>query len=188
MIDDSSITSGNVSWLGGSTSLQNPLNRALEKSISAHDIPHRVVLTGAYALPFGHPRKFGGTTNRWVDALIGGYEVSGFLTLQSDHPLQVSQSGGNLWNGFAAGTDVFGTAPQYLNYRGPGIKTLDAALLKSWRTKEGQRAELLLEAQNATNTPIFSDPSTRYGATNFGQITGTKTVSRNVQLSFKYYF
>ena len=85
-------------------------------------------------------------------------------------------------------TDTFGSAPRYLGYRGPGIKTLDAALLKSWRTKEGQRAAFRLEAQNATNTPIFSDPATSYGATNFGQITGTKIGSRNVQLGFKYYF
>ena len=26
--------------------------------------------------------------------------------------------------------DVFGSAPRYLSYRGPGIKTVDAALLK----------------------------------------------------------
>ena len=54
--------------------------------------------------------------------------------------------------------------------------------------KEGQRFEFRLEAQNATNTPIFSDPNGSFGASNFGQITGTRIGPRNVQLGFKYYF
>jgi hypothetical protein len=84
--------------------------------------------------------------------------------------------------------DTFGTAPRYLNYRGPGIRTLDAALLKSFTTKEGQRFEFRLETQNTTNTPIFSDPASAFGAANFGQITGTKIGPRELQLGFKYYF
>jgi hypothetical protein len=84
--------------------------------------------------------------------------------------------------------DVPGTAPRNLNYRGPGIRTADAALLKNFRVKEGQRVEFRLEAQNVTNTPIFSDPGTSFGSTSFGIIGGTKIGPRNVQLGFKYYF
>jgi len=152
-----------------------------------------------------------------VDAFIGGWELSGFLTLQGGNPLQISQNGGTLWDGTQRpnligdpstsggvvtrlngyynqaafsrpADDTFGTAPRYLNYRGPGIKTLDAALLKNWVVREGQRFEFRLEATNATNTPMFGDPASAYGAANFGQITGTKVGSRNVQLGFKYYF
>jgi hypothetical protein len=68
------------------------------------------------------------------------------------------------------------------------VNTLDAALLKSWRTKETQRIEFRLETQNVRNHPIFSDPPTSYGASNFGVISQTKIGSRNVQLGFKYYF
>jgi hypothetical protein len=219
MIDDSSISSGNTSWLGGTTTMQNPLNRSLEKSLSAHDIPHRMVLTGAYELPFGRNRKFATGAGRLLDAFIGGWEFSGMYTHQSGNPLQIGLEGGVLWNGSqrpnlvgnpstaslggvvnrlsgyfnnAAFTrpapDTFGTAPRYLGYRGPGIKTLDAALLKSWRTKEGQRMEFRLEAVNATNTPIFSDPNTTFGNANFGVINNTKIGARNVQFGFKYYF
>ena len=45
-----------------------------------------------------------------------------------------------------------------------------------------------LEAENAMNHPVFSDPANGFGSTNFGQITGTKVGNRNVQLGFKYYF
>ncbi len=217
MIDDSSIGSGNYSWLGGTTSLQNPFNRGMEKSLSAHDIRHRGVLTGSYQIPFGKGRKFASNSGRLLDAIVGGWEVSGFATFQGGNPLQVTQDGGVLYNGtqrpnllgdpstsggvvtrlqgyfnqaaFARPTpDSFGTAPRYLGYRGPGIKAFDGALLKSWRTFEGHRFEFRLEANNVTNTPIFSDPATSYGAANFGVINGVKVGSRNVQLGLKYYF
>jgi hypothetical protein len=216
MIDDASVSSGNLTWLGGSTALQNPFDRSLDKSLSAHDIAHRGVFSGAYELPVGKGRKWGSSMNRVSDWIVGGWELSGMLLLQGGNPLQPSLNGGQLWNGSQrpnlignpAGSgpivnrlqnyldpnafsrpaiDTFGTAPRYLGARGPGIKTLDAALLKSFRTKEGQRAEFRLEANNATNTPIFSDPAMTFGATNFGQITGVKVGARVVQLGFKYY-
>ena len=84
--------------------------------------------------------------------------------------------------------DTFGTAARTLGIRGPRVNTLDAALLKSWRTTERQRIEFRLEAQNARNHPIFSDPPASYGASNFGLINGTKVGARSVQLGFKYYF
>lgn len=217
MIDDASVASGNLTWLGGSTAMQNPFDRKAEKSLSAHDIPHRAVFSGAYELPFGKGKKFAGGINRWADLIVGGWELSGFLLLQGGNPLQPGLSAGQLWNGtqrpnlignpLTSGAtvdrlnnyldtnafsrpaiDTFGSAPRYLNARGPGIKTLDAALLKSFFVKEGQRAEFRLETTNTTNTPIFSDPATTWGASNFGQINGTKIGSRAVQLGFKYYF
>jgi hypothetical protein len=217
MIDDASVTDGNLTWLGGTTSFQNPLNYALERSLSQHDVPHRFVATGDWQLPFGRERKFGAHMNRALDAVAGGWEISGSFVLQSGFPLQVSQSGGTLWNGTqrpnltgdpeTSGSiydrlsnyfnqtafsrpapDTFGTAARTLNMRGPRVNTLDAALLKDWRVREGQRIEFRVEAQNARNHPVFSDPPTSYGASNFGVINGTKVGARNVQLGFKYYF
>ena len=62
-------------------------------------MPHRFVATADWQIPFGHGRRFASNVNRVVDGIIGGWEVSGFFTLQSGFPLQVSQSGGTLWNG-----------------------------------------------------------------------------------------
>ena len=45
-IDDISTTSGNLTWLGGTTSLQDPLNLKLERSLSGNDIAHRFIATG----------------------------------------------------------------------------------------------------------------------------------------------
>ena len=217
MIDDASVTDGNLTWLGGSTSFQNPLNFALERSLSQHDVPHRFVLTGDWQLPFGHGKAFGANVNRVVNGFVGGWEVSSFFILQSGFPLQVSQSGGTLWNGTQRpnlladpattgsiydrlnnyfnqssfsrpAADTFGTAPRTLNVRGPAVNSLDAALLKKWPIKEKQYLEFRLEASNVRNHPIFSDPPTSYGASNFGVISGTKVGARSVQFGFKYFF
>jgi hypothetical protein len=216
-IDDISTTSGNLTWLGGTTALQDPLNLKLERSLSGNDIAHRFIATGDYQIPVGRGRHFASGVNRVVDGVIGGWELSGFLTLQSGPPLQVSQNGGNIWNGTqrpnligdpsTSGSiydrmnnylnvaafsqpaiDVRGTAPRYLGLRGPAVNTLDAALLKSWKTTERQRLEFRLEASNVRNHPVFANPGTTFGSSTFGQITGTKVGSRNMQLGLKYYF
>lgn len=217
MIDNASHGSGNYAWLGGATGIQYIWNLRLERSLSAHDVAHRVVLTGAWEMPVGRGRRFGSDWSRPLDLILGGWEVSGMAILQSGMPLHVTQSGGSIWDGTqrpnligdpsTSGSvvsrlnqwfnpaafsqpaiDTIGTAPRNLNYRGPAIKTLDAALLKSFRIKEGQRFEFRIEAQNATNTPVFADPNTSFGSTAFGQITGVKVGPRNVQLGMKYYF
>jgi hypothetical protein len=217
LLDNASVTSGNLTWLGGTTSMQNPLDYSMERALSVHDVPHRFVVTGAFELPFGRGRAFGASANRWMDAVIGGWEITGFFSLQSGTPLQVTQSGGTLWNGtqrphlngdpstsgpmtdrlnqyfnetaFARpDPDTFGSAPRYLGYRGPRLNTMDVALLKSWRIRDDQRVEFRLEAANALNHPVFSEPNTSYGSSSFGQITGTKVGPRNVQLGFKYHF
>ncbi|MFN3322862.1 MAG: TonB-dependent receptor domain-containing protein [Bryobacteraceae bacterium] len=219
MIDNISHTSGNVNWLGGGTNIQNIWDLRGERALSAHDIAHRVVLTGAWQMPFGRGKKFGSGWNRILDSIAGGWELSGMATLQSGMPLHVTQQGGNIWDGTQRpnligdpsvqgsvvdrinnyfnraafsqpAVDVPGSAPRTLGYRGPGIRTMDAALLKSFPTKEGQRFEFRLEAQNATNTPMFGDPNTAFGSAQFGQINGPRNgvTPRNVQLGLKYYF
>ena len=86
-------------------------------------------------------------------------------------------------------TDVRGTAPRTLNYRGPGIRTLDAVLIKNISLRREQRLQFRVEAQNVLNHPIFGDPNnTSYGSTAFGQITTTKIGPRQVMLGLKYYF
>ena len=220
MIDNASHSSGNVSWLGGSTSIQNIWDLRGERALSSNDIAHRLVISGTYEMPFGKNRRFGSNMNRALNWLAGGWDISGMALMQSGMPLQVTQSGGNIWDGTQRpnlvgdpstsgrvqdrlngwfntaafsqpAIDTPGAAPRNLNYRGPGIKTLDAALLKSIRTWEGQRIEIRLEVQNVTNTPMFGDPAgLAFGANNFGQITGLRNGvgPRNMQFGVKYYF
>src|SRR5262249_19018946 len=217
MIDDIAFADGTLAWVRRRTRMQTPLAFSLERALSERDVARRFVVSGDWQIPLGKGRHFGRSVNRVVDGFIGGWEVSGFMTLQSGFPLQVSQSGGTLWNGTQRpnlvgdpatsgsidtrlsgyfnqaavsppAADTLGTAARTLNIRGPAPKLLDAALLKNWRTKESQYIQFRLETSNVLNHPVFSDPPTSYGASNFGVISGTKVGARNVQLGFKYYF
>jgi hypothetical protein len=217
MIDNSSHSSGNVSWLGGSTSIQNIWDLDAERSISAHDVTHRVAIAGVWQLPFGRDRKWGANWNRLADLALGGWNVSGTFSRQSGMPLAVTQSGGLIWDGtqrpnlvgdpstsgsiqsrlnnyFNAAAfsqpppDVPGTAPRNLDYRGPAIQIFDAVLIKNIGIRAGQRVEVRIEAQNVLNHPVFGDPNTSFGSTSFGQITGTKVGPRQMMFGLKYHF
>ncbi len=219
MIDDVSNGSSNLDWLSSSNGryLQNLFDYRQERSLSSNDVPHRFVAVADYQLPVGRGRQFASNVNRVVDAFIGGWETSAFLTLQASQPLQVTQNGGTLWSGTQRpnligdpatsgsvydrwnswfnvsafsqpAADTFGSAPRFLNVRGPRLNTMDAALMKSWKTREGQRLGYRVEASNVRNHPVFNPPGTTFGSGSFGQITSTKIGSRAVQMSLKYYF
>src|SRR5205814_10568436 len=96
MMDDMSITDGNLAWLGGTTSFQNPLDLSAERSLSQHDVEHRFVATGDWQLPFGRERRFGSGVSRVAGAVIGGWEVSAFFQLEFGFPVQVPQAGGTV--------------------------------------------------------------------------------------------
>ena len=64
-IDDASNADDNVTWLGSSTSLQDPNKPWLERSLSTFDIPQVFQLSYTYDLPFGRNRAFLGHMPRW---------------------------------------------------------------------------------------------------------------------------
>jgi hypothetical protein len=217
MIDNGSHASGNVSWLGGSTSIQNIWDLDAERALSAHDVAHRVALSGIWQLPFGRERTWGSNWNRGLDLVLGGWSISGVFSRQSGMPLAVTQSGGSIWDGtqrpdligdprtsgsiqerlnnyFNAAAfsqpaaDVPGTAPRTLSYRAPAIQIFDAVLMKEIPIQAEQRLEIRIEAQNILNHPVFGDPNTSFGSTSFGQISTVKVGARQMMLGLKYRF
>jgi hypothetical protein len=201
LIDDSSFSAGNVSWLGGTTSVQNYKNLRLERSVSAMDIPQRLVMSFSYELPVGKGKALGANMNKTANAVLGGWEVNGLTTFSKGYPIAPALQGGVLWEGTQRpnligdpsmqgsvesrmnnyfntaafsrpAADTFGTAPRTLNYRTPGIKNADLSLLKTVAFKETMRLQLRLETFNSTNTPTFGTPNATFGASNFGVISG----------------
>jgi hypothetical protein len=72
--------------LHGGGSAQNPFNKKGEKAISNQDVPHTLVLSYVYELPFGHGKKYlsgGGVKDR----LVGGWSISGIQRYQSGQPI-----------------------------------------------------------------------------------------------------
>jgi hypothetical protein len=59
-----------------------------ERRIGTDDIPHRVVVSSIWEIPFGKGRKWGGD-NRIVDAFIGGWQIQGIYQYQSGRPIDL---------------------------------------------------------------------------------------------------
>jgi hypothetical protein len=91
-MDNSSAACGCTTWLGGATSLQDPNNRALERSVSQYDIPHVIQFSYVYQLPFGKGKQFGSNWNGLVDTLIGGWQTNGLWRFDDGMPLALGLS------------------------------------------------------------------------------------------------
>jgi hypothetical protein len=133
---------------------------------------------------------FGRNMNRVVDAVLGGWEVSGIASFKEGFPLAVS--GNNIlsyggdprpnvigsvhvphpsvheWFNTAAFAyapyGTFGTASRYLSYmRAPGYQNWDSGILKNWALPESMRLQFRAEMFNTFNHPQFYAPNTSYG-------------------------
>jgi hypothetical protein len=67
--------------------------------VAATDARYRIVLGGSYELPFGHGKPFGAHASKAVDAIIRGWQINGYLTIQSGLPLNLGMSNGRLADG-----------------------------------------------------------------------------------------
>lgn len=93
-IDDASTTSSNVAFLGGITSLQDPNNRELERSLSTFDIPQVLQFSYVYELPFGRGKRFGSAMHPVLNAFVGGWQMNGIWRFQAGLPIRLSLAGG----------------------------------------------------------------------------------------------
>jgi hypothetical protein len=74
------------------------------KMISDQDVPNRFSMSGFYELPFGKGQYFGSHASKWVDAIIGGWQIEGTYTYQSGFPIAFGSY--NAGNGTTTG-DLF---------------------------------------------------------------------------------
>jgi len=70
-------------------SFLNESDTEYERRIGSDDIPHRVVVSGVWELPFGKGRKWGGSWKGFVDAFIGGWQAQGVYQWQSGRPIDL---------------------------------------------------------------------------------------------------
>ena len=147
---------------------------------------HRITAAGSYELPFGKGRAYMSNAPRAVDALIGGWQLTGVVTFTSgDFPrfnqaLNVSGSPcvSNPTPQHYFNTSVF-TLPsgyqnqtnpiQYSCLTGPSFFDLDASLVKNFHITERIQTQLKMSAYNATNKLNRGDPDTNINDSTFGQ-------------------
>lgn len=184
-------TEGTQSWAYvGNGAPANNYNLAAEKSVDAGDTPHSLVVTYIYDLPVGRGKALGSHMNRALDAVVGGWQVSGIASFKSGIPLgfsgnDINSYGGNPrpdlvgnpqlptrtireWFNTAAFAyapyGTFGNTPRYLSdLRAPGYQNFDTAILKNWALPKQTRFQLRGEFFNTFNHSQFYAPNTSYG-------------------------
>jgi hypothetical protein len=173
-----------------------------EKRLSSDSRPARNVLAATYNLPIGRGLKVN-LQNRWLDSLVGGWQLSGILTLQSGGTLgwgNYIYFGGPLNlnphqpNGLAFDTSQFVTASalqladnvrtfdsQFNNLRRDMVKQLDSTLSKSFKFAEKRYIQFRVEAFNMTNRVTFGNPQTNPTNSAFGTISSQANTPRRVE-------
>jgi hypothetical protein len=92
---------------GGSYAiLLNPYNTALNKAVSDFDVRHSLSGFAVYQLPIGKGKALLGASGKLLNALVGGWQVTGLYNITSGLPRSVANSGSwpTNWNysGFAS--------------------------------------------------------------------------------------
>lgn len=209
-----SIDSTNAGSGGGDLgNVSNPyLGWKYDNGLSGFDRTHNGAVNFIYDVPF--LRNSG---NRLLKSTIGGWEVSGIITMTTGVPINPQLTGGQSGNGLPNATnrpDQVGnvsyphTAGEWFNkdafadpavgawgnaghnsLRGPGRDNWNLSLFKSFVLSEarGSRFEFRAESFNTWNHTEFDQVSNGLGATNFGQVT-TAFDPRVFQFGAKLYY
>ncbi len=213
-IDD---VEGNNGWANsGPTSIRNYYNLAAEKSVDGADIPHSLVVSYIYELPFGKGKAVGSHMSTAADAVVGGWQLTGISTFKQGFPLSIApanntlgQYGGNRrpnivgnvhvahptingWFNTAAFQDPsnpfdFGNSARYIStLRAPGYQNWDLSLQKYWKLGEVARLQFRAEMYNAFNRANFYAPNQYSGAGSAFGTIGGAFPARDTQFGFKF--
>ncbi|MBI1354816.1 MAG: hypothetical protein GC160_10745 [Acidobacteria bacterium] len=198
----------------GFSNVANVYNRNAERSSANLDIRQNFTTSFTWELPFGKGRSFGAGWNGVTDAVLGGWQVGGILTLRAGLPYEVTFPGdpqntgttnrGNriasgkldnptIDNWFDQSAFVISAPGVYGNNGrnvlvGPGGKSYDLMLGKRFNMPwEGHHVQLRFEAFNMTNTPVFGLPNGGMLVASTGTINRADE-PRRIQFGLKYIF
>jgi hypothetical protein len=90
LLDDASQV---VSFIGQAGTKQDFYCRKCEKSVSAQDVPARLVTSFNYDLPIGKGRKLFANMPKVADAFIGGWQINGVNVFQKGIPIAIGNNG-----------------------------------------------------------------------------------------------
>jgi hypothetical protein len=98
-IDNGSGVASGSGQFGGI--LQNVFVPSLNRGSSDFDLRHQFNANFVYELPFGKGKTFLRSSSKWMDALVGGWQLAGLVRVQSGLPVSMSGFGNfnsNYWN------------------------------------------------------------------------------------------
>jgi hypothetical protein len=191
-------------------------NPKLERDVSTGDIPHNLVASVVWDLPWGKGRRY--DPHGFGGVLIRDWQLATIATFQSGTPIAISQvTNFNAFAGFGIqrpnivadptlsssdrgtaqwfNTAAFQVAPQFTlgdssrnPVRGPGYQDIDLALIRRVPIGTGRvTVEFRAEVFNLTNTPPLGVPNGVLGSPGFGSITSAGD-PRVIQFGLKAIF
>jgi hypothetical protein len=82
---------------GGSFSgfVINTFNPSQMRGVSAYDTTHAMNANFVYELPFGRGKKFGTNMNKFLDMVVGGWQITGLFRVTSGLPFNITN--GQRW-------------------------------------------------------------------------------------------
>ena len=180
------------------------------------DARHNISASAIYALPFHRDGNRGAGWNGVVDAVLGGWNVSGIVSWHTGFPITVTATDVSLqgprgvarpnrigdgkpsnqtidhWfdeTAFAMPAQgTFGNAGVGI-LRAPKYGNLDVSLGKKFQLAGSKYVDFRAEFFNFLNHPSFNPPAVNFSAPNtFGRITSTISPPRNLEFALKFYF
>jgi Carboxypeptidase regulatory-like domain/TonB dependent receptor len=181
------------------------------------DARHNFVFSANYEVPFGKGRRWGSQSATAMDAILGGWSISGILQARTGFPITVTDGSAPSLQGQRGNErpncvgdpvpsdqninhwldiNAFSRAPRgtWGNCgigvaRAPKYRNVDAVLAKKFNVGGERYVEFRAEAFNLTNTPSFGPPARDINAPNtFGTITSTVSTARTGELVLKFFF
>jgi hypothetical protein len=184
---------------------------------SFFDARHNFTVAASYELPFGRGKHWGSDWSGVMDAILGGWTLSGIFQGRSGFPVTVTDSRGSSlqavrgnerpncvgdwkpsnqsidnWidiNAFQrAAPGTWGNC-RVGSVRAPGYTNIDMTLGKRFSAGGDRYFEFKLEAFNVLNQVAYGPPARNFGDPNtFGKVTSTIGNPRIVELGLKFYF
>jgi hypothetical protein len=197
---------------GQSGTIENIYNLRQDWGPSDFNRTQMFVFSGVYQLPFGRGKAYLGNSNRFTQALLGGWNVGWILTMNSGQPFSIGSGGdpanvgggsqraqvvGDPNSGFNQSVqEWFNTAAFALpaaytfgnegknNMAGPAFKNLDFNAMKNFSLTERFTLQFRSEFFDILNHPNFGLPDGTVTDSAFGVISSTANPNSNREIQF----
>jgi hypothetical protein len=110
-------------------------NLNLNRARADFDRPHVFNFQGTYTLPIGYGHFLAGTAPRWVNTLIGGWDLGGLAIWESGSPMTASSGrytalsyGVTSWDNYSGGSRNIGA----IQRKGDGVYFIDPSLISQF--------------------------------------------------------
>jgi hypothetical protein len=179
---------------------------------------HALTLTNVWQIPYGHGQRWGSSTSKAMDLILGGWSLDGITTLDSGRPFSPMVANAPLLNDTdfsGVRADIIGnphvanqSAAEWYNpaaysepeqpYRdgtasadslwGSAIYVFNLALDKTFVITEGKTLEFRWENFNAFNIDNYGLPANLIDVSGAGVITSTQVPMRQMQFGLHFRF